>query len=356
MGIRGRLSQFIEDIIPPEDRSTNPLIYRTSFLRITLLVALCFIGSAVAFAYSLGDLLEGDTFVGILDLVVGFLLLSAPFVAKKYRNIDRIATVVLIFFGSIFLVAVFEELPEDKSSLIWLGVIPAVTFFIKGKKGLLWSVGCLWIHFFTVLVAGKVGTDSLTDAYLSYALVTIVFYFYAWTSERYQGVWENLARVDSLTGALNRTAFEEILNREIKKAERYGGDLSLILFDIDNFKQINDTYGHLFGDQVLKRVASIVSENIRETDIFARWGGEEFMILLPNTGISKAVAVAEKLRRMIEAYRFGEDLTVTVSFGVVSFTNGDDSVRLILKADKALYRAKEKGKNRVESFTSEFFI
>jgi len=352
MGLRGRLTDFIESLIPPEERSVNPMLQRSSFLRIALLVILCFIGSAASFLYAYMDYKEGDIYVAALELVVGFVLGANPFIAKKYRNIDTLATYTILLFGSIFIVAIFDELPEDKSSFIWLSVVPALIFIMKGRKGIYWSLIYLMVHFLFVLISGKINVNALMDTYLSYLVVSVIFYFYAWMSERYREVWESIARTDSLTGVLNRVAFEDILNKEIKEARRYSKQLSLIIFDVDNFKSINDGFGHLFGDRVLKKVAGIVRESLRESDVFARWGGEEFIILLPNTNLERAVSIADKLRRRIHSYRFSNDLEVTASFGVTQLEEEDDVVRFVMKADKALYTAKKNGKNRVESFIS----
>ncbi len=190
----------------------------------------------------------------------------------------------------------------------------------------------------------------LVDTYLSYSLISVILYFYAWMSERYREVWSNLARTDSLTGILNRPAFEEVLLREMTRAKRFNEPVSLILFDIDNFKKLNDRYGHLFGDKILKRITEIVRESIRSVDIFARWGGEEFVILLPKTRIDETRTVAEKLRKKIHSVGLGSKVGVTASFGITEMVNGDDPFRLLLKADKALYKAKTGGKNRVEAF------
>ncbi len=157
---------------------------------------------------------------------------------------------------------------------------------------------------------------------------------------------EKLATTDGLTGILNRYAFNKFLEEEIYRAERYGTKFSIILFDIDNFKKINDTYGHLTGDEVLKETVNIVKKQIRKSDVFARWGGEEFIILLPNG--TDAVEVAEKIRKTIANSFFIGPEKITVSFGVTSFKEGDTINSIIKRADQALYLAKENGKNRVE--------
>ena len=166
--------------------------------------------------------------------------------------------------------------------------------------------------------------------------------------ERYVKKIEQLSITDSLTKIYNRSKFESSLDYEIERARRYGNPLSLIIFDIDHFKSINDTYGHLIGDSVLMEIANLVKNNIRSTDIFARWGGEEFVILAPNINKEQARILAEKIRRLIANHRFKYVDHVTVSLGVTEFLPTDNKESFIKRADEALYLAKRKGRNRVE--------
>lgn len=158
---------------------------------------------------------------------------------------------------------------------------------------------------------------------------------------------ETQATTDALTGIFNRVKFDQALITEISKAERYNSPLSIVIFDIDHFKKVNDTYGHSTGDNVLIRLTRLVGVNIRKTDIFARWGGEEFVIQVPGVPLAQAVIFADKLRRKVEEFNFTEPRNLTLSFGVAAFQHGDNSTTLINRADKALYRAKESGRNQV---------
>ena len=152
---------------------------------------------------------------------------------------------------------------------------------------------------------------------------------------------------DGLTGLNNHLAFQETLAKEVQRATRYGSPLSLLLLDVDNFKQYNDTYGHPAGDQVLRNVAEVLKTGARETDFAARYGGEEFAVVLPNTSAAEAVEVAERLRQAIEALR-GLERIVTASFGVATLGERiTTSPELISWSDKALYASKHAGRNRV---------
>jgi diguanylate cyclase (GGDEF)-like protein len=161
-----------------------------------------------------------------------------------------------------------------------------------------------------------------------------------------------LTTVDGLTQVFNRRYFLEQLEREVSRAKRYRRELSLILFDIDHFKVINDSYGHLAGDYVLKQLATVVKGKIRREDVLARYGGEEFAIILPEIDAPNAVQMADKVRRLVEKapFKFEETkIAVTVSVGCASCTDADDAATLIKRTDDKLYEAKGAGRNCVKT-------
>lgn len=160
-----------------------------------------------------------------------------------------------------------------------------------------------------------------------------------------------LATTDSLTGIANRREFTAILEREVARVQRYGKPLSLAMFDLDYFKRVNDTFGHDVGDDVLQAVTRLVKENIRSADVVARWGGEEFMVLMPESDMQAAGRASEKLRQAIAGHHFDTVGKLTASFGVAAFEPHDDLNSLLKRADDALYQAKDNGRNRVETLT-----
>ncbi len=159
--------------------------------------------------------------------------------------------------------------------------------------------------------------------------------------------YERSSKEDPLTGCLNRAGFSGVLLREQEKLSRTGNPVSFMIFDIDHFKEVNDTYGHLVGDEVLVNLAKLVQSMIRNTDSLVRWGGEEFVILSDETSIQNAAFLAEKLRKAIESTALISQQQVTCSFGVTEMVPGEDPKSLIARADKALYTSKEGGRNRV---------
>jgi diguanylate cyclase (GGDEF)-like protein len=166
---------------------------------------------------------------------------------------------------------------------------------------------------------------------------------FRWTEEQ-----ASEARVDALTGLANRRALEEILAAEISRAQRFAHQLAVVLLDLDRFKEINDSFGHAAGDGMLRAVSRLLTSLARQGDTVARWGGEEFVVVLPETDLAGARRFAERLRRTIEAHAVG-DLTTSASCGVATMLPEDSVEELLGAADQALYRAKSNGRNRTES-------
>ncbi|WP_447555060.1 GGDEF domain-containing protein [Vreelandella sp. EE22] len=158
---------------------------------------------------------------------------------------------------------------------------------------------------------------------------------------------ERLATTDMLTGLYNRARFDALLKKEISRLSRYTRPFSLIMLDIDFFKAINDNHGHDVGDQVLAGLGKLLKENLRKADSCARWGGEEFMILAPETSLEQAVQLAEKIRYRIKETQFSQAGRVTVSLGVIEARPNESQKSVMKRADNALYMAKEEGRDRV---------
>jgi diguanylate cyclase (GGDEF)-like protein len=161
---------------------------------------------------------------------------------------------------------------------------------------------------------------------------------------------KELAYLDGLTGIFNRRFFEMRITEELERANRYTTQLSVIMLDIDHFKRLNDEFGHLLGDEVLRQVSTIFRQQVRKGDVVCRFGGEEFALLLPQTSGEQAQEAAEKLRRLVENWNFpGVPRPVTISAGIACYPeNGRTRDQIVSSADAALYSAKQTGRNRVE--------
>lgn len=197
---------------------------------------------------------------------------------------------------------------------------------------------------------GCVG-NFIQDMYWEVILVSFLAFFiiaFGLSLAFYQSNLKESAELDYLTNIYNRNKFYEMAKHEVKAAKRYKQEMSVLFMDIDHFKKLNDTYGHAWGDQVLQELAKEILINIREVDIFARWGGEEFVLLLPNTGEKGAFIVAEKIRKMIEKADSETLKDVTISMGVaVVDSKTYDIDTAIGCADAAMYKAKQRGRNQV---------
>lgn len=168
---------------------------------------------------------------------------------------------------------------------------------------------------------------------------------------------EQLSRTDRLTGLLNRGTWESLLANEFERYRRYQGDCCVIMFDIDHFKHVNDTYGHQPGDDVLRVISSLLQDNLRQTDIAGRYGGEEFGVILPETDLAGALTFAERIRSAVEKTSVDTNagaINVTISLGVSVLTDETpDYLTWLTHADKALYQSKEGGRNRVTVWQSQ---
>lgn len=213
-------------------------------------------------------------------------------------------------------------------------------------------VGCCFIEFFNpgLIVPHATEADMLIDLVVALVLSTVGLAIMAvYISKAYVAEHERIKTLmneDVLTGAYARRYLHEQLPREMSIAQRSGRPLSIVMFDLDFFKKINDTYGHSFGDEVLHAVAQAVMKQLRPYDILARYGGEEFVVVLPGTTHEKALKAAERLRLAAEACTFENGKKVTISLGVAQYHTDETFEQFIERADTYLYKAKEAGRNQ----------
>jgi len=227
-----------------------------------------------------------------------------------------------------------------------------VFIVFRGKKGLVYSLSifiltlCIWIPHYPQI---RIRDYTLNEFYVSDLIYIVVLYYFQRLFLAYaeSTAWKKMAFYDYLTNIANRRMIDRWIENEIERSEEDNTSFSIIYFDIDHFKQLNDQFGHHVGDSILREFADVVKCVIRHDDYFGRWGGEEFIIVSPNEPLQKTEQFAERIRKTIEEHSFQEVGTLTASFGIASFNNSDRPNTLFNRADLALYAAKNGGRNIV---------
>ena len=287
------------------------------------------------------------------------LTVAAFFLAKKITRYERtllmITVTELAVFG-IYLVNLYHHKNYEPTMDFMTTMLLIFTVFLipnKWKNSLI--AGCTifisYIIFSSIFTKPTISpSPSQRGIFLGVCLLSCaVFIFGRESSERKhfaaEQLLEFLSIVDQLTGIYNRGHFERVLHQWVKNKRH--DPFCLILFDIDNFKKVNDRFGHSAGDRVLIEIAQVVSANIRDEDIFARWGGEEFVVLFGNTTMEMVLPLAERLRKAVEDAICGQIRKVTISIGIAQYRREENAFEVINRADAKMYEAKRAGKNRV---------
>lgn len=200
-----------------------------------------------------------------------------------------------------------------------------------------------------VVIKAQTVIDYTLMVQISIVFIIIIFAFVyrQYETNRYTKKLLYLSQTDILTGLYNRTKIDQTLNDEMQRAKRLEHSFSILLFDIDYFKKVNDNFGHQMGDKVLLALSNVAKESIRTYDVIGRWGGEEFLVLCPECAYEEAMVVAERLRESIQNASFPTSVQHTISVGVATMRENDTPHTLVARADDALYHAKEMGRNRV---------
>ncbi len=317
------------------------------------------------------DALLGELAVAAWWIVLGWTVLLGLGVVLRTRTPDnRVVVYTVVSFYSV-VTALFSYVTGPFHATGWIAFIGGamVGFLMFDRRvvvsgiitwltsiGLIAYLAELGVMPLGSLVRTAVGDETmpawlLRNGFITAILATLILLLCSaiitnWRN--YEAELEQLSKIDGLTGVANRRHFMELFEHELRQARRYDRSLSCVMVDLDHFKRINDDHGHLAGDQVLVAAADAIRNSVRDTDVVGRYGGEEFVLLLPNTDLQGAREVAERCRRLISEVRINT-VAVTASLGIASFPsaeiNGIDD--LIHNADEALYRAKKSGRDQV---------
>lgn len=293
--------------------------------------------------------------IAIFDFI-GFALSAAIFVF--YRRVGHLLITSWAIIATVtFVLLLFVHISQAQNySILWVTVVPPIAFFLLGPRvGTYVSLAllgyCAWYLY--NLLQGEHPESLNLGAFLNFievatAHVFILRHYEKSRRDAYQQL-QLTSITDPLTGVYNRLHLDNALKHLLLSAEHKRQPISVLLLDVDHFKRVNDQYGHLVGDEVLKGVGEVLREVMRETDLAGRWGGEEFLVISPNTEQAQAAALGERLLEAIRNKAAANDIHVTVSIGIATITPPVEnaSEQLLQIADKNLYRAKAEGRNRI---------
>lgn len=282
------------------------------------------------------------------------------FIVRKINNYFRLTsliTVYEIYFYISFLVIINQYGPIGLMPFFSIMAITLAVYITPNRLIISQIISILFNVFFFIFYTQWIEhiEPAILLKLLGYSLIFMIFgniQAYLTNYYRRKGYASNrellrLSVTDPLTGINNRIKFDHELGKWADLSSRYGDPLSLVILDIDSFKKVNDNCGHLIGDNILRNVTLRIKSKIRNTDIFARWGGDEFVILFPNTDISQALEITERIRDCIQKSKYDKVKNVTCSFGLVSLRKNESTESLLQRADELLYNAKAQGKNTV---------
>jgi diguanylate cyclase (GGDEF)-like protein len=299
-------------------------------------------------------------FLFIVHALLATILFLRPFFGSSLKNIN---IVMLLSYGLFYLYLIFQSqtsthpIPILALAPEYLLLIYAVAFFVlEFRTGLYVSLGLLFMISLGLIYTIVHPLPAYQTTILTYAQITSLIYIpslaaithlrrrYIKLSELAK-VMSEAACIDALTSIYNRRYMNMSLDQLFEQSNRHNSPFTVIMFDIDKFKAINDTYGHNEGDKVLQQISNLIGDQLRRIDIFGRWGGEEFIIILPSTDSAQAQHLAERLRLLIEQHSFDTVGSITASFGVTSYNQQDTPLSLMERVDTALYQAKQNGRN-----------
>ncbi len=306
----------------------------------------------------------------LLVLMIGFFLTTHRLKKRTEPNTTMFVLqyiVVVVIMASGIAIVTFDQLVTTNiTPFLLICIICGSVFLIRPLASFMIYVASYMAYYYSIaltitdqqiLLSNRV--NGITAVGVGF-LLSFIIWHYNYTNiiqkrriESQQKQLEQMAYYDPLTDLPNRRLLEKLIKRELASVQRYGQETVIIMLDVDGFKLINDTYGHQVGDSILMQLADLLQNNVRETDTVARFGGEEFIILMPNTSVEEGYSFAERIRKTImeKVFSVGSvTLQITSSFGVSSMgdINSQNLEDYYLLADRALYLAKQSGKNRVE--------
>ena len=331
----------------------------SDYRRIVMINATLSLMIIVLFGFGIFNIVIKNYPTAISELITASIAVGILIYFKTTHAI-KITSLLGIFLLLIALTLVILFDPHQIYIYMWTLTVPAVTFFVLGQVGgaivsIIYSIFITLLIIFYAPVRSNVPFDIIDFINLigPYIATTIIIGYFELSRTTSLNELKSINRdlhilsiTDKLTSLSNRYKLDETLSQEISKAEKSLKPLSVIMTDVDDFKLINDTYGHLMGDSILAQTAYLLSKEVGPNKTIGRWGGEEFLIICPHTDIEAAGKLARRLGNLIENVIFDGKANITISLGTSAYVPGDTSETIIRRADRALYEAKKRGKNR----------
>ncbi|EAR09037.1 GGDEF domain-containing protein [Reinekea blandensis] len=334
--------------------------------RISVLNLFALVGFSISFLLGVQAILSQDIWLALALFTAFALFLFAHIQLRIKRNQSAFLFAARLVQLVLFVLCLYLVYAggANQTGPLWVYLLPPVVMFLSGlKRGMmitaLFVLGYLIIVFFPGNALGAVDYSYEFKTRLLYSFLTLTFLAAVYEQSRqssYQKLnelkqdFERQASQDTLTHLLNRRGMRERIRYEVRRSQRNNQPITFILADLDHFKEINDHYGHDTGDTVLIQVSQLLQDSVRQQDSIARWGGEEFLFLLPETNARQAMQLAEKIRSIIESHPLNSDqppLTTTMSFGIAEMLDLENHQSTIAEADNRLYQAKSQGRNCV---------
>ena len=362
------------------------MLYSEKSISLSIIKVSCVLGALICMMFgALNIFYKNRILTGIIDTGFAiYLIILFYFIQKKHISVG-LANKIFVVVGMVFLSYMMFDGGYNNTAILWAFLVPIFCFFLKDER-----IGLMYFLFFMFIISiiylTKIllkmplpfSKNLLAVLYVALFFEGIFMYSYKLHRKEMQNhvksnmsamlektselssdnkILKQLTTYDTLTHIYNRRGILEILKAEMQRKQRFGDHFSLIIADLDDFKKMNDTYGHLFGDYVLTQFSDILVRDIlRKIDSIGRFGGEEFMIILPSTDKAGAEIVAARINRMISSALFkdektGKSSSLTVSLGICTSEYGNIMEDIIHNADMALYRAKANGKNGFVTFS-----
>ena len=343
--------------------------------RISVLNLFALVGFSISFLLGIQAILSKNAWLAVALFSAFSLFLFAHVQLRIKRTHTAFLFAAFLVQLVLFVLCLYLVFAggANQTGPLWSYLLPPVVMLLSGlRRGLiitgLFVLGYLIIVFTPVKGLGAVEYSFEFKTRLLYSFLTLTFLAAVYEQSRkssYQKLnelkqeFERQASQDTLTHLLNRRGMRERIRYEVRRSQRNNQPITFILADLDHFKEINDQYGHDAGDTVLIQISQLLRDSVRQQDSIARWGGEEFLFLLPETNARQAMQLAEKIRTMIETHPLHSDqspLTTTMSFGIAEMLDLEDHQGTIAEADNRLYRAKSQGRNCVVGPDSEEIV